>query len=113
VFSIAYNFSNSVFFSAGVSMSVKIKRHFFLVFHHFSHSQSVVRVNAHYYPVRLVKRLPSYTRRHGSSLSVFQYVATAAEAAALMKSMCSYMVNLEYLSLPSHPDFNGGQLSLF
>jgi hypothetical protein len=89
------------------------KRRFFKVFHQFIPCASCVRVFAHYYPITAAAMPPPAVRTSGDTVSVFQYTATAEEAAALMSSMVEYAKNKAFLSLPQNPAFNGGQPFLF
>jgi hypothetical protein len=90
------------------------EQRYFKVFTQFIPLRSCVRVFAHYYPISTATALPSPSARtSGGIVSVFQYTTTAEEAAALMASMVQYAKGRAFLSLPSSPAFNGGQLSLF
>jgi hypothetical protein len=94
-------------------MSGPQKRRFFKVFHQFMPSPSCVRVFAHYYPITAAALPPSSVRTSGDIVSIYQYTATAEEAAALLSSMFQYAENKAFLSLPQNPAFNGGQPFLF
>jgi hypothetical protein len=70
-------------------------------------------VFGHYYPITAAAMPPPMVRLSGDMVSVFQYVAPAEEAAALLSSMAGYAKDNAFLSLPQNPAFNGGQFSLF
>jgi hypothetical protein len=100
-------------FPSGCFMSGIQKQLYYRVFTQFVPLRSCVRVFSHYYPVTAAALPSPSVRTSGGMVSVFQYAATAEEAAALMASMDQYVKGDSFLSLPSSPAFNGGQLSLF
>ncbi len=88
-------------------------RRIFKVFHQFIPCGDTVTVYYHYYSIRSNKLLPPSIRTAGEMVSVFQYTATAEEAAKLMESTLQYAKNKAFLKLPFNPAFNRGQLELF
>jgi len=89
------------------------KKRFFKVFCQFIPFPSRIAYFAHYYPITAVSKPSPTVRRQGGTVSVFQYVNNAEEAAALMHSMFNYAKEKAFLSLPENPAFNGGQGYLF
>ena len=89
------------------------KKRYFRVFSQFIPFPSRIAYFAHYYPITAEKKPSPTVRTLGDIVSVFQYTATAEEAATLMSSMFRYATNKAFLSLPQNPAFNGGQQFLF
>ena len=89
------------------------KQRYYKVFSQYIPFPSRIAYFAHYYPINAVKKPPPLVRTLSDIVSVFQYVNTAEEAAALMSSMFNYAKDKTFLSLPQNPSFNGGQHFLF
>ena len=89
------------------------KKRFFKVFCQFIPYPSRIAYFAHFYPITAEAKPAPAVRTLGEIISVFQYTDTPEEASSLMSSMFNYAKDKEFLSLPYHPAFNGGQQFLF
>jgi hypothetical protein len=89
------------------------RKRYFKVFSQFVPFPSRIAYFAHYYPIFSASKPSPAVRTIGDVVSVFQYVNTEEEAAALMSSMFQYAQNRAFLSLPQSPAFNSGQGFLF